>query len=258
MLHEELVHFARGIVHGLAPSARITGDYANYSADIALDIYRNNYRGNLHDALAGAYPVIQQLVGDDFFRYLSRAFVAQYPSRSANLHHYGAELASFIATFAPARDLVYLPDVAALEWACHQAYFADDADILDLNELAQVPPEAYSELVLHIHPSSRLLYSGYPVAAIWHAHQPGASGDFNIDLNAGPCHALVSRDRDVVVVTELAAAAAAWLQRIQAGSTLGEATEQATARYPDFDLLPVLQLLVAQNIFAGFTPGATS
>jgi hypothetical protein len=224
MLHEELAHFANGIVHGLAPSANITGDYANYSADIALDIYRNNYRGNLHDALAGAYPVVKQLVGDDFFRYVSRAFVAQYPSRSANLHHYGAELAGFIATFAPARDLVYLPDVAALEWACHQAYFADDADILDLNELAQVPPEAYSELVLHIHPSSRLLYSDYPVTAIWHAHQPGAPTDLNIDLGSGSCHALVSRNNNVVSVTELTAAAAIWLQCIQVGSALGVAT----------------------------------
>lgn len=148
--------------------------------------------------------------------------------------------------------------MAALEWACHQAYFADDADILDLTELAQVPPEAYSELVLHMHPSCHLLRSAYPIAAIWHAHQSGASGDFNIDLNAGPCHALVSRDSDIVVVTELATADAIWLQCIQAGSALGEVTEETTARYPAFDLLPVLQTLVAQNIFAGFTPGATT
>jgi len=258
MLHEELAQFAGGIVHGLAPSASIDRTYANYSADVALDIYRNNYRGNLHDALAGAYPVVKQLVGDEFFRYLGMKFIGQYLSRSANLHHYGAELAGFIATFEPARELPYLPDVAALEWACHCAYFADDGKVLDLSELVQVRPERYSELVLHLQPSCRLLHSGYPVATIWHAHQPGAPADFHIDLDSGPCQALVSRQHDVVTVTELTAAEAAWLQSIQAGAALGEATEETTARYPNFDLLPVLQTLVAQNIFAGFTPGANS
>ncbi len=258
MLHDELAHFASGIVHGLAPSPNINNAYSDYSADVALDIYRNNYRGNLHDALAGAYPVVKQLVGDDFFRYLAREFIGQYPSRSANLHYYGAELAGFIATFAPAKELVYLPDVATLEWACHRAYFAEDGEILDLNELAQVPQEAYAELVLHMHASCHLLHSGYPVAAIWHAHQSGASSDFNIDLGSGLCNALVSRKLDVVSVTELAEADAAWLQRIQARASLGDATAETMERYPEFNLLPVLQTLVAQNIFANFRPGATS
>lgn len=258
MLHEELGHFASGIVHGLAPAANINRTYSNYSADIALDIYRNNYRGNLHDALTGAYPVVKQLVGDEFFRYLSMKFIGQYPSRSVNLHHYGAELAGFIATFPSAKELPYLSDVAMLEWGCHQAYFAEDGQVLDLDELAQVQPEAYSDLVLHLHSSCHLLHSGYPIAAIWHAHQPGAPIDFRIDLDSGPCRVLVSRNNDVVAVAELTEANAVWLQRIQAGAALGEATEETMARYPDFDLLLVLQTLVAQNIFASFTPGANS
>ena len=258
MLHDELAHFASGIVHGWEPSASINKRYANYSADIAFDIYGNNYRGNLHDALAGAYPVVKQLVGDDFFRFMSGAFITQYPSLSANLHHYGAQLADFIATFAPAKELLYLPDVAALEWACHSAYFAEDGEVLDLHELVQVPPETYSDLILHMHPSCHLVRSDYPTAAIWNAHQPGASNDFNIDLSIGPCHALVSRDTDEVTVTELLEADATWLRSIQTGTALGEATEETMERYPDFDLLPVLQTLVAQNIFASFTPGAIS
>lgn len=258
MLHEDLTGLAVAIVHGKLLPVQTDEMYSNYSADIALDVYRNNYRGNLHDALAGAYPVIKQLVGDEFFRYLSMKFIGQYPSRSANLHHHGAQLADFVTTFAPAKALPYLPDVAALEWACHCAYFVEDANVLDLHELAQISPEAYSDLVLHLHPSCHLLRSGHPIAAIWHAHQPATLRDFNIDLNSGACHALVSRDNDVVTVTELTEANAVWLQHIQTGTALGEATEETTKRYPDFNLLPVLQTLVAQNIFAGFTLGEIS
>lgn len=252
MLHDELSHFAQAIVHGHMPSPRIRQAYADYSAETALGVYRNNYRGNLHDALAGAYPVIRQLVGDDFFRFLAKRYIEQHPSRSANLHHFGLELAGYIATFEPAKELVYLADMAALEWACHVAYFADDGDVLDLNALAQVPPERYPDLVLRTHPTCHAVRSHYPIAAIWHAHQPGAPEDFHIDLDGGPGYALVSRKDDIVQVSELTEAEAAWLQGIQAGAGLGDATVTTLEHYPDFDLQATLLKLVAQNTLANF------
>ena len=221
MLNDDLSHFARAIVQGEEPVPQISKTYSNYSADVAIGIYRNNYRGNLHDALAGAYPVVRQLVGDDFFRFLCRGFIEQYPSRSANLHHYGAELADFVATFEAAKELAYLPDTAALEWACHAAYFADDEEALDIGELAQIAPERYAELVLRARQSCHLSRSRYPIAAIWHAHQPGAADDFHIDLDSGTSNALVCRNEDVVLVSELAEADAAWLHCIQSGRPSG-------------------------------------
>ncbi|MEO6421816.1 MAG: DNA-binding domain-containing protein, partial [Candidatus Nitrotoga sp.] len=203
VLNDDLSDFARTIVHGKEPSSRIDASYSNYSATTAIEVYRNNYRGNLHDTLAGAYPVMEQLVGKEFFRLLTRRFSEQHFSHSGNLHHYGAEMAAFVATFEPAQELAYLPDVAVLEWACHCAYFADDAATLDIDKLAQVPPEQYPNLILHTHPACYLVRSCYPIAAIWHAHQPGASGDFHIDLDSGSSNALISRKNDVVLVSEL-------------------------------------------------------
>lgn len=257
MLHDELAHFAHAIVRGEMPPPRINQAYANYSAETAFEVYRNNYRGNLHDALAGAYPVIKQLVGDDFFRFLAKRYIGQHPSRSANLHHFGSELAGFIATFEPAKELVYLPDVAALEWACHVAYFVDDETTLDINKLAQITPGQYSELVLHTHPSCHIVSSRYPVASIWHAHQPGAPEDFHIDLDSGPSYVLVSRKDDFVLVSELMEAEATWLERTQAGISLGDATAETLERHPGFDLQATLLKLVEQNVFTTFTVGAT-
>jgi hypothetical protein len=252
MLHDELSHFAHAIVHGQMPSPRIAQAYADYSAETAIGVYRNNYRGNLHDALAGAYPVVKLLVGDEFFRFLARRYIEQHPSRSANLHHFGSELAGFIAAFEPAKELAYLPDVAALEWACHVAYFADDGDILDLNELARVPPERYPDLVLRTHPACDVVRSLYPIAAIWQAHQPGAPEDFHIELDGDPGYTLVSRKDDIVQVSELTEAEAVWLQGIQAGSRLGDATATTLEHYPYFDVQVTLMKLVAQNALANF------
>lgn len=255
-LNDDLSDFARTIVHGATPTAQIKDSYPNYSADIAIEVYRNNYRGNLHDALAGAYPVIKQLVGDEFFRFMARRFVEQYPSRSANLHHYGVVLADFVAGFAPAQELVYLPDVAALEWACHVAYFFADADKLSLEKLAQMPSEQYPYLILRTHQSCRVVRSRYPVSTIWHAHQPGADSDFHIDLASGATIALVSRVDDVVRVADVSAAEADWIERIQSGEMLGMATVATLGDHPDFDLQATLLKLVAQNVLTDFSPGA--
>lgn len=248
VLSNDLSVFARAIVLGLDLSPQIRVVCPKYDVATAMAVYRNNYRGNLHDALASAYPVIEQLVGKDFFRVLTKQFIGQYPSGSGNLHHYGAEMAGFVAAFEPAQGLVYLPDIAALEWSCHRAYFADDDATLDIGKLAQIPPEQYPDLILYTHPSCHLVRSRYPIAVIWHAHQADASCDFHIDLDSGSSNALVSRKDNVVQVSELTEADAAWLQSIQTGTSLGDATTATLERYPDFDLQAALQTLLQLGV----------
>lgn len=257
-LSDDLLRFTHAIVHGDEIAHKMNLVCPNYPTATALDVYRNNYRGNLHDALAGAYPVIEQLVGMDFFRHMTRQFIEQHHSRSGNLHHYGAKMAGFVAAFEPARELVYLPDVAALEWACHCAYFADDAATLDIGKLAQILPEQYPDLILITHPACHILRSNYPIAAIWQAHQPDAPDDFHIDLASGSCLALVVRQDDAVLVSELNSIDAEWLSSIQAGTTLGIATAGTLESHPDFDLQTCLLNLVALGVFTDISLGGAT
>ena len=250
-LSNDLSGFARAIAAGHdLPQQQVSCPH--YPVATALDIYRNNYRGNLQDTLAAAYPVIEQLVGQDFFRWMAREYIAQHPSRSGNLHLYGAQLADFLAAFVPAKGLVYLPDMAALEWASHCAYYAPDAATLDISALAQIAPRQYPGLILTLHPACHMLHSRYPVAAIWHAHQPGAASDFHINLDSGACNVLVSRRADSVCVDELPEADYDWLLRLQAGSTLGAATSATLQRFSDFDLRPALLNVASHGVLAGF------
>ncbi len=245
--------FARAIIFGVDLSPQTLGFCPKYPVVTAMAIYRNNYRGNLHDTLVSAYPVIEQLVGTDFFRFLAKQFIFQHSSSSGNLHHYGAEMARFVADFEPAQGLIYLPDIAALEWACHRAYFADDAGILDIRRLSQITPEHYADLVLHTHPACHVVRSNYPITAIWNAHQPGANCDFHISLDSGPSNALVSRMNNSIIVSELEEADATWLQHIQSGISLGEATANTLKRHPEFDLNAALVQLVGRGILTDFT-----
>lgn len=252
-LLDDLEDFAHAIVNGAEVPLPIVPHYEAYPAAVALAVYRNNYRGNLYDALIGAYPVIGRLVGEAFFRRLARSYIAAHPSRSGNLHDYGESMAQFLGSFEPARELGYLADVAALEWACHRAYFAADTEPPDFAELAMLPPQRHVDLMLHLQPACHLLHSRYPVATIWRAHQPGMPDDFHIDLDSGPCHALVVRRNDVVDVLELSTVDAAWIKLLQSGMTLGSSAAVVLKRHGEFDLSAALTRLVVQGAMAGFS-----
>lgn len=251
-LTEDLQEFADAIVHGREMSPNAWRVCAHYSAATAMAVYRNNYCGNLQDALAGAYPIVEQIVGKNFFRMMTRHYVGQHPSRSGDLHRYGAEMAAFIARFPPAQGLPYLHDMAALEWACHCAYFAPDIAALDIIRLSQVPDERYPDLTLLVHPACRVVRSQYPIATIWHAHQPGAPSEFHVDLASGPCIALVGRKAGMVQVSELSEAELAWLDSLREGVPLGLATDTTLEQFPEFELQAALVNLVSRNVLTDF------
>ena len=71
-------------------------------------VYRNNVQGSLINALADSYPVVRQLVGDEFFRAMAGVFVQSHPPHSPLMSDYGRELADFISEFEPASR--YRPD----------------------------------------------------------------------------------------------------------------------------------------------------
>jgi hypothetical protein len=222
----------------------------NYPAARGVEVYRNNYRGNLHDALAGAYPVIRRLVGEEFFRFLAKRYIEAQPSRSGDLHRYGGELAEFLAHFDNTRHLPYLPDMARLEWAYHRAYFAPDVAPFDLARLARIPPESYAGLRWRLHPACALLVTGFPVAAIWRAHQDDA--DLGIDLDHGREHLLVHRKDLRPDIAGIAPAELHWLSQLQRDVAMGAATEATLAAHPEFDVAAALRRWLAQAVLVDF------
>jgi uncharacterized membrane protein YphA (DoxX/SURF4 family) len=102
-------------------------------------IYRNNVMVTLIDALADCYPVVNALVGEEFFRTMAREFAGHHFPSSPIMAEYGNGFAEFIETFAPAATLPYLSDMARLEW---QRVSASAIDLFrDEYRLPFVPPE---------------------------------------------------------------------------------------------------------------------
>ncbi|MBC8021818.1 MAG: putative DNA-binding domain-containing protein, partial [Burkholderiales bacterium] len=143
---------------------------AGDDADAGLAIYRASVRANLAGALAASYPVVRRLVGDSFFAEAAQRFAIERPSASGDLGEYGEGFARFLAGYPHAAGLAYLPDVARLEWASHECERAAEPAPFDFHALSQVPPEAYGDLVLQLHPAVRLVASVHPVSAIHEAN----------------------------------------------------------------------------------------
>ena len=200
-----------------------------------LAAYRNNSFGNWAGALAGAYPVMRKIVGDDFFDALAREYAHAHPSASGDLNEYGGRLAQFVAGFEPTRDLPYLPDVARMEWLAHLACYAADCTPADPAVIAALPPERFVTLRFAVAPGTALLCSDWPLARIWEVHQQHYRGEFAVEFSPGPHRILVFRPRWKAAVHALAAGEYAMLDCFAHGEILGNALERALAADPSFD-----------------------
>ncbi|TCS64961.1 HvfC/BufC N-terminal domain-containing protein [Varunaivibrio sulfuroxidans] len=196
-----------------------------------LQIYKNNTFITLGEALAADYPVVARLVGDDFFAYLARHYIRAFPPPSGTLIDFGTHLGAFLADFEAARDLVYLPDVARLEWAWQKAYHSLDATALSADDLRDIAPDRYGDVVFAVHPSARIVRSHYPVARIWAANQTPPEDDENgeaeneIDLNDGGENVLVVRPEATVHVIALPAADISFIEALGRSAPLARAIE---------------------------------
>ena len=223
------------------------------SAQARIAIYRNNVLGNYRKALAATYPVVRRLVGGAFFDATVDHFVRAHPSASGDVNRYGGELASFLESYRPARDLAYLPDVARLEWAIDQAGIAADAPRFDFDALAAVPADEQGSLRFSLHPSTSLVSSAYPIFHIWRVNQPGEAADERVDLAEGGEVVLVSRRRAGVAVEKIASGDFALLAALGTGANLTQAAMRARDAQPDFDLAAALRRHVAAETIVAFT-----
>jgi uncharacterized protein (UPF0276 family) len=206
--------------------ARLKGD------EQRLALYRGNLTAAWDKALSAAYPVLRQLVGDEFFSALSRAYGMAQPSQDADLNQFGGTFASFLEHFEHVADYPYMPDMARLEWAMHRAGFAADAGAIDIGALS---PEQLEAARFALHPACCLLHSDWAVAALWQAHQAGSSVAFPAQM-AAPCFAVVARPLWTAELVPLGQAAYAALAVLEQGGTFGAALDAAFACDEDFDV----------------------
>lgn len=188
-----------------------------------MDIYRNNYRVALVEALKDTFERTARWVGEDAFERAAAHHVITCPPTSWTLDDAGNGFPETLAALF-AGD----PEVAELAWAelvLHRVFGAEDAEPLDAAGFAarsaRFSPEDWDRLQLILMPRTATRLVHHDIAAIWratgadHAERPG-------DALPGPmaCHVYREGEQPVFVMAPPEEADA--LIAVQQGATFGE------------------------------------
>ncbi len=197
-------------IHDIYTGERTSLAYLDTSvaSPARLDIYQNNTVLGLTDMLANAFPVLEKIVGKEFFKTIARYYIKKHPQPSGNRHTFGSALAGFLEAFKPAVSLPYLRDVAALEWAYFQAALSEDASPLDFETLT-AGMSADPAFVLAVHPSVHIVPQTFNALDIWQQHQKKDVG--SVELKSESHQLAVWRGPDDSVLMRRASIAFATL-----------------------------------------------
>jgi hypothetical protein len=133
-------------------------------ARAGLDVYQNNYHGQIVTCLDESFAVTRAWLGDEAFQDAIVAHTARMPPHSWSLDHYPDDFPSTLAHNYP-RD-AEVAELAMLELALSQAFVAADSVPVAPGDLAGVE---WDRARLNLTPSLRMCALTTNAAAIWSA-----------------------------------------------------------------------------------------
>ncbi|MBT3305364.1 MAG: hypothetical protein HN377_02675 [Alphaproteobacteria bacterium] len=219
---ERFVDFV--INDGAAP-IDITKSTSNATAETLLGIYHTGYRLCMLEALGDDYQALKNLLGDDKFETLGRAYIAQTPSKHYSIRWYGRGLAGFLTENSPWQDYPELSELASWEWALGEAADAADEESIDASAFGQIPPEGWSGLTFRFHPSLRRLNLNFSVPPFRQAVQDEVEDIPLPEKQDGPVAWSVWRQGTQVYFRSMAEGEDAVLDAARSGATFGALCE---------------------------------
>lgn len=231
-----------GSLHAVAE--KVIGDAI--PAEGRLQVYADRFRASLLDVLANTFPVTRALVGEAFFAQTARDFLIFDPPRSPILSLYGDGFPTFLAALPDLGGHHYLPDIAAFEWALNIAAQAEDAALLEPQDLPD--PEDTAQAGLNLHPSVQRLSTPFPVSEIWQVHQPDSPSVDRIRMAGSSERLLVWRRGIEVCWHKLNHGEDRLLAELANGASLGAAALAASS-HADFDFPASFSWMLDGGIF---------
>lgn len=132
-----------------------------------VDIYRDGYYLRLIDILQREFTVLVKVLGAEAFDKLCRNYIDAYPSTHFSVKTFGRHMMKFLTTYPGAEKLHV--ELALFEWEFGKVLEDADAPQLTLADMAQIPPDAWADMRMRLHPSLRLLDLHYNTPDVWRA-----------------------------------------------------------------------------------------
>jgi hypothetical protein len=134
-----------------------------------LAIYSEAYRLRLLEALRVDFPALHTLAGDAEFARIGRAYIDVHPSGHFSIRYFGQHLTGFLRQDDRWRALPVFAEMAAFEWALGLSFDAFDNPLIGVEDVAAIPPGAWSHMRLGLHPSLQRLDLLWNVPGLWKA-----------------------------------------------------------------------------------------
>lgn len=171
---QDLFH---GLLAGEGPvdPARLDACFAGtpeLPAAARVAIYADMYRWRLTDALRETFPLLARHLGPARFAALAEDYLRRHPSEHHDVGQVGRLLAAFLRAY-PDPGRPDLADLADLEWARHQVFFAAPADPVGPAALAGLTPEAFARSTLRCAPALQVLVQAYAAPPLWRRLEDG-------------------------------------------------------------------------------------
>ena len=229
-------------------------------APARLAVYANAYFVRIRDCLGTDFGALAAALGEAAFHDLVKTYLMLHPPSRPSLRHAGAQLAAHLRTepFATifAKRCAYAADLADLEWAIAEAFYAPDAPAIGPDSLAAIPPDAWAQLHLELTPSLRILRCEWPVDRVRDRFDasPGAR---ETKIRSPPDrHGFASGDRTIAFAT---GRSRRWkrqaLEAAAAGRSFGDLCEIVAASVGEAETPRFSADLVASWFAAGLVVG---
>ena len=218
--------------------------------DQRVNIYRTTMREAHVRALANTYPGCEKILGVRYFKQLAGEFYYQHPATHPDLNCYGEAFPNFVQDFiadhAELAEYPYLPDLARLEWAYEQAYYAKEDPVFDFEGLAGLEEDAYRGLRFVPGASVSILRSDYPVLELWGA-QRGQETVKEVEAIDEPQYLCIAREDFKPAVHRIDRPLWWVMDQVNRGHTFGELEALAQQETVEIALQVILPELISRK-----------
>jgi hypothetical protein len=214
-----------------------------------LTIYRNTIIENLRNALALTFTDTWKLLGKECADSVAYAFLRQkkYFPTTQCLDDWGDKFPAFLSGIEELQSLVYLEDIAMIEWYKHCSYCAKNSQALTANKLQQSLNGDLEKLRLILRPDVFLHASNYslqPIVALLNEDRQST-----IDLQGTPSFVLVHRVNNAVKLEWLSYELFKLLYLLKKKkNTLMQAYTTLLQEVPEFNLAEALQFMLEKEV----------
>jgi hypothetical protein len=192
-------------------------------------VHRDGYPARIASSLAEAFPAVANILGEGSLAKLTDRFIRDGGSLERNLNRVGRSLPTFLESDSLTRELPFLPDLAALEWAVFECFHRATGGDFDASSVGAFSPDDWARARIVFRPGTAVVRSEWPIRELWNTRSLDRS-EIDVDLSSRPERVLVYHVGFAIETQAIDAIEAHALERlleyVQLGDVMSELAER--------------------------------